>query len=152
RDRSVEEIVALRAVRLVDLLQLRLEALIRRSILEVARHVGDSAVEPSPLFITDLGRREFSDLAAQLLAEIVGTHLDVADADDRKSGGQQVFVAQVVQRRHQQALGQIASRAEDYEDARTGGTSLRRSLCLIRPRHARRASGFFLEVTAELVT
>src|SRR5215469_4162824 len=146
RDRGIEEIVALRAVSLVDLLEFRLETLTRRSVLEVARHVGDPTVEPFPQIITDLGRREFLDLPAQLLAEILGTHVDVADANDRKFVGQQIVVAQVVQRRYQQALGQITSGAEDYEDAWTGGASLRRSLCLIR--HVRRASGFFLEVTA----
>jgi len=47
----------------------------------------------------------------------------VADADQREILRQHVGVCEVVERRHHQALGEVAAGAEDHHGARIGGLS-----------------------------
>lgn len=88
------------------------------------------------------------------LRKIFGTHLHVAHADDRELVGQQFVDEQIVQRRNQQPLGQIAGRAEDHEHARISGApvnSLVGCVLWFWIRHGECLLGFLLDVSAELV-
>src|SRR5258708_37031313 len=79
RYRGVEQIISGRAMLLAGGFERRLQTCVRRRIGKVAGHVGNAIVEPFPELGIQLARRELTDLVAELLAEIFGSHLHVAD-------------------------------------------------------------------------
>ena len=92
-----------------------------RRIAELARRV----IQPRAKLLPD-GRIEFRpgvellDLLAQPPAEFVGQPFVHRHPDDRKLRRQQTVALEIVKRRHQQPLGQVARGAEDDHQARAG--------------------------------
>ena len=88
--------------------------------------------------------RNSSTRVLHALAELVVGQLAAGRADDGEVLGQQAAHGRRVQRRHQLALGQVAGRAEDDEDARLGAAPELQALCervlLVRRRHQARRS------------
>ncbi|MCY1426031.1 hypothetical protein D9M71_418390 [compost metagenome] len=94
---------------------------------EIASLVVQALGQPCPeLFVQALG----STLATfvtldhermQARGEVLGTGRVVVDADDAQVAVQQTVAAEVVQRRHQQALDQVAIGAEQEQGARWCG-------------------------------
>ena len=93
----------------------------------------ETADQLVPFFRLELlARVEFLDavfLAAHARAEVLGRHLGIGAAQHRKIIRQQTVAGQVVQRRHQQTLGQVTGRTEDHHDA--GFTDRRGALCIL---------------------
>src|SRR6185295_12764145 len=94
-------------------------------------------------------RRELLQILAQLGAERGVVHLGAADADDRELLRQEAGDREVVERRDQLALREVAGSAEDHQDARRRGLAVRgrrfvlsRRLAIHRPasRGGRRTS------------
>ena len=67
-----------------------------------------------------------------LRAERLGRQGVARQADDGELAGEQLARCQVVERRDQLALGQVAGRAEDDHDARVGGLPLTGCVALTR--------------------
>ncbi len=61
------------------------------------------------------------DVAAHALAEAIGGQVVHGDADDGELRGQEALAQEVVQGRHEQALGQVARGTEDDHEAGVGG-------------------------------
>src|SRR5689334_22510848 len=80
-----------------------------------------------------------------MLAKLIGTPLVFRHADDGELAREQPGAQQVVDRRQQLALSEIAGRAENHHYARTGGLCMR-NVCLHRS-GSRHMSSFLLLVT-----
>ena len=99
------------------------QPVVERRILERRRARSGAAARSHPRSaVSSGGARELARLVAQLRAELgLGVGSDRGDADDRErrpAGGP--AAAQVVERRHQLALGEVAGRAEDHHRAGIG--------------------------------
>ena len=122
--REVEHhvLVALALQQVVDLVAQIEEHAVRG---DVAREMMEAFVQPvrrraidlvsafAVASLDDVGHR-----LQEVRAERLLVRLAAIDAEDLKVVVQQAFVDEIVDRRHQQALRQVARRAEDHEDAR----------------------------------
>jgi hypothetical protein len=120
--RQIEEPVARAAVVRVHLAQPGGELLIALLTVEVRRDVVQARRELVPEFLAErqhVGRAFHAPL--HLVAKPGVCDRRHGDADDGKSGREQLLTGEVVQRRHQLAAGQVAARAEDDESASIPG-------------------------------
>jgi len=111
---QIKQAVAAGVVLRVDLGQELFEFGISLRVIEFALKIEHAFAEPFPVGIY---RRFRANLAAEGLIVAVAS----GDANDGELLRQQSGFAKVVERRNQQALGKIASSAEDHEDAGAGG-------------------------------
>ena len=127
-DRQVEQHVAVGLAVLGDVVQVVAQLLEAAGIVQVALHIGHGAGQALPGGLVDRIDAAFAggvaDEALQHVVQAVGPGggvlLHHVHADDGEVLGQQAGVRQVVQRRHQQALGQVAAGAEDHHGAGAG--------------------------------
>jgi hypothetical protein len=130
RGGEVEEGVAARLVFRVEPGDLGLERLVGAEVIEAGRDVVKTADEIVPGgLIEGVTRVELLDVVAEPRAERLGRERVHGRAQQREAVGQQAVTGEVVERRHQQALGQVARGAEDEHHARlarrTGGIRIR---------------------------
>src|SRR6185369_6647671 len=78
--------------------------------------------------------------AAELLAKGFGSNVSAGRAENRKVFREQTIASQVVERRDQKALGQVARRAEDEHDARFAWMMTRRIIGHVWILHRRSVS------------
>ena len=136
---QVEQPVALRAVLRIHLRQQLLQPFVTRVIIEVHLVIADPADKLIQLRIVRLhaaaGLDAFLHVGGKRLLQRTPRH-----PDDREVLRQIARLLQVVQRRQQLALGQVARRAEDHHHARVGAAlrMLARLQLLGRDRHLRR--------------
>ena len=105
--------------------KLRGEVLIAVRLAEICPDVTHLVRDPTPLFFVDVRGVELGHLIprkalhglSERLAPAVVIHVVMVQADYFKVIGQQLAAGQVVERRHEQAFGQIAACAEDDERA-----------------------------------
>ena len=129
-DGQVEQAVAAGVGFLVDVL---LQLLVQAVVVEVALDVGDVAGQALPGVLIDLVDPAFAGGLAdeafhhlvQAVAPLVGIEVGEIDPDQLEVLRQQAGGGEVVQRRDQQAFGQVAAGAEDDHGA--GAGRLRRS-------------------------
>ena len=120
----VEEDVAAGLVLGVELADQFAEPREGRLVAELARQCSKAASRARPRSLVELlARVELLDVARHPLAKRLGRQFVHGDADDGELVRQQAVAGQVVKRRHQQPLGQIARGAEDHHDARRGAQS-----------------------------
>ncbi len=105
----------------VDLVETGLDALRRAPDRRSRRRRSESGARAMRDLVVPADLRELAQAVLELLAERVVGHLRAADADDREPRRQPLTARQVVERRQQLPLGQIARRAEDDERRRTRG-------------------------------
>ena len=103
----------------VDLVELRLEPLIQRGVAQLARHVEDAPGQRARHLVVALDLGELAQAVLELIAKAVVVHRRPADADDREARRQAMVARQVVDRRQQLPLGQVARGAEDDESGRS---------------------------------
>ena len=118
-DGQVIEPVPLRAVGRVDLVELGLEPRVGCVVVERAACEEDPGGELGP----DVGEAVADGLLQRrldLLAERLVVPVAAGVADDRRLGRQVPGAGEVVKRRHQLAVGQVARRAEEDDGARVG--------------------------------
>ena len=119
------------------LVQMLFQLFVQTVVVEVALDVGDVAGQALPGVLIDLVDPAFAGGLAdeafhhlvQAVAPFVGIEIGEIDADQLEVLGQQAGGGKVVQRRHQQPLGQVAAGAEDDHGAwtrRIGGSPGRR--------------------------
>ena len=90
---------------------------VRQLVVVSSAHVGRRCRQPRrPLGIVRLGR-EFVKVAANLLAVLLRRQRVAPDADDGELVAEQAVASQVVERRHQLPLGEIAARPEHHDRA-----------------------------------
>ena len=124
-DGEIEEMVARRAGRLVEPRKMLLETAVGLRVLEVALQVGHAVGQPSPGRLVDAvglelavtAGDEFVHHVGEGLAPVVHGPVAVVDADQPEAIGQPLGGHEIVERRRDQALGQIASGAEDHHGA-----------------------------------
>ncbi len=117
---QVIKIVAARAVLLVDVSQNAAQLFINLRIVEIARDVVNPAREPMPQVRIDLGGGKIADLLADHVAKLLAVHLIASHAHQRKFLRKQIILGEIVERRDQLALGQVARSAEYHHHARIG--------------------------------
>ena len=122
RRREVEDDVALRAALAIGLRQPALQLGVRLGIVEGAADVEDAARERLEDGVVDRlrARVRLERLAHLLAIALVAAVVAARDADQRERGRQHVAQRQVVERRQQLAVREVARRAEDDERARAG--------------------------------
>ena len=143
-DGEVEDGVALRAMGLFGLAQRAADLLVQLGLGQVALDVGHFLREPLPRRLVDLVDVELRggvpDEAFQRVVKMVAPalrrSLRQVHADQREFLRQHLGAREVVERRHHQALGQVAAGAEDHHGAGIGraGLSPRRRLNHLRGR------------------
>ena len=96
------------------------ELLVHLGRLEAAPHVAEPLGEAVPHRLVErLRPRVLGDRLAHLLAEaLVASVVAAPDADHAEAGGQQPAQREVVERRHELAVRQVAGASEDHERAR----------------------------------
>src|SRR5262249_26785447 len=92
-------------------------------LVEVGLAVVDALAQPAPVLLRHLVGRELLDVVVELLAIAVVVHRGAREADDRELLRQQPLALEVVERRDELALGQVAAGAEDHD--RAGADALR---------------------------
>ena len=141
-DGEVEEPVARRARGLVELRQMRAETAVGGGIVEVALQIAHAVGEPTPSGLVDMIHLELAAAPGDEFAHHVGEALapfrgglgGEVDADQLERLGQPLGRHQIVERRHDQPLGQVAGGAEDHHGARRryrGLLGMGRALALI---------------------
>ncbi|OIQ68150.1 hypothetical protein GALL_502590 [mine drainage metagenome] len=128
-DSQVEQAVSAGIGRL---LQALLQRLVKPVVAEIALDVGHAPGQVPPDIVLDLVdpafARRLTDEAfhhlVQAVAPLVRVQVGQIDADQFECLRQQSGVRQIVQRRHQQSLGQVAARAENDHGAWPGRLSL----------------------------
>ena len=131
-DGEVEDGIALRAMGLLCLAQRAADLLVQLGLGQVALDVGHFLREPLPRRLVDLVDVELrggvADEAFQHVVKMVAPalrrSLRQVHADQRKFLRQHLGAREVVERRHQQALGQVAAGAEDHHGAGIGRAGL----------------------------
>ena len=125
-DGEIEEAVARRAGRLVQLRQMLAEPAIGLGIVEVALQIASCGRSASATRSGRYGRPgtrrslgdEFVHRVGEALRAIPRVLLAAqVDADEPEAVGQPLGVDQIVERRHDQTLGQVAGGAEDHHGA-----------------------------------
>src|SRR5919106_727221 len=93
-------------------------------IVEVALQIAHAVGKPAPGGLVDVVGLEFAtvgDESFHRIGEVPAPFLrslgGQVDADELESVGQPLCIDQIVERRHDQALGQVAGGAEDHHDA-----------------------------------
>src|SRR5580658_7077345 len=79
--------------------------------------------KPLPQVRVNRGGGEFADLLADLVTELFAGHLVARKSHQREVLGEQLVLGEIVKRRNELALGQVARRPKDHHDARVGGPS-----------------------------
>ena len=120
RDRQVERRVALRAVRAVELAQRVGERVEGVVVVEAARQELDRLGEPRPGRLAELGARALLRGGAGERLEVAVTPVAAREAEQHEARRQQTTVREVVHRRDELLLGQVAGHAEDHQHARVG--------------------------------
>ena len=118
RGREVEAAVHPHAGGLVELVERLAQRLVDRRVVEHPRHVADLVEELVEDGRVGLAPRELLDGVLRLRAELLVGVVRARHADEVEALGQRALVGEVVERRQQLALGQVAGRAED--DQRRG--------------------------------
>ena len=90
----------------------------RFALAEIAALIEQAGLEVLPQRLLDGHARELLDGGARLAPEVLVTQLTAGKADDRRFGRQQAGPPQVVDGGQDLAVGQVAGRAEDGDDAR----------------------------------
>jgi hypothetical protein len=104
----------------VDLLDFRAELAVRRGVLRVERHVMQPLHEPLHHVVVRRSPVRFFQVLDRLAPELIVGHRRARDADHTEVIADQVRLAQVVERRQELPLGQVARRAEDHHHAWRG--------------------------------
>ncbi len=119
---EVEEDVAAALVLGVEPGHLGLERLEGAEVVEAGRQVVEAADQVVPRRLVEgMTGVELLDVLAEPGAEGVGRERVHRRAQQREALAQQAVAGEVVERRHQQALGQVAGGAEDEHHARLAG-------------------------------
>src|SRR5262249_6412378 len=134
---EIEDAVARRMMLLRGIVQVVSELKIGTGIVDVALDVRHRLRQSRPGDFIDLVqvelRRGVADEALQRLMETIAPILHGAlrmiHADQRKILREDLGVCQIVERRHHQALGQIAGSAEDHHDTGVSRSELPRRRC-----------------------
>ena len=103
---------------------MRAQPFVSSGIVEIALHIAHARGQPRPNILIEPAEFELAILADELL-DLVGQSLapcldgliGEVDADDPETVGQPAGGDQIVERRNDQALGQIARRAEYHHGA-----------------------------------
>ena len=124
RDGKVEEVVAGCACRPVEPGQMLAELAVGLLIIEVALQIAHPIGEPTPRGLVEVILLELAimtDRSLQHLGEALAPFVHAfggpADADEPKSVGQLLRIDEIIERRHDQALRQVAGGAEDDHGA-----------------------------------
>ena len=113
-----EDAVSAGAALLLQVFERLAQAHIPLGIVEVAVDVAEARGEALPPGVVDLVPERARDCAFHLGAEPLVVPVAPRIADDRERGGQGGVDRQVVELRHQLAVGQIAGHAEDHHRTR----------------------------------
>ncbi len=127
---EIVEVVAPGAVLLVYFGQQRLEALVVVRIAEIARDIVSALHQPFAEGTLVGSFAEFGQVRTQALAKLLLIHLLDGAAQQGEFLRQKVFLREVVERRNQLALGEIARRAEDRHHAAVGRFAVPRAVRL----------------------
>ena len=124
RDGEIEQMVARGAGRLVEPGQMRAQPLVSRGIVEIALHIAHALGQPRPRILIEAAEFElailadkFPDLIGERLAPRFDGLIGEVDTDDPESVRQPAGGHQIVERRHDQAFGQVAGGTEDHHGA-----------------------------------
>ena len=118
---EIEQVVAGRALFLVDRRQPLGQLLIKVGIAEVAGVVVEPIGEPFPQLLLDGGAGELLDVGGDPGAKFGRAERFDRNPDHRELFGEQLAARQIVERRDQQALGQITGGSENHHHARIAG-------------------------------
>ncbi len=123
-DGEIEEPVACRAGRLVQSRQMLAEPAVGLRIVEITRQITHPVGKPLPRGLVEFVEMEFAVVGDELFhcvgearAPLRRGHRGQVDADETKFVGQLVVICQVVERRHDQALCEVAGGAENHHRA-----------------------------------
>ena len=123
RDSEIEELIAEGIVRLVDFLDLLLEALIEVLVGEIALDVLDALAQPLPHFQVDGVRRELRHFLTEIVAKGFRGQVIYGDTDDGKLLGEDFLLGQIEKCGNEFALGEIPGSSENHHDAGLSGGS-----------------------------
>ena len=126
-DGQVIEPVAARAVGAVELLEPLLELCVARGVVEGPGREDDVAGELGPE-LGEVGAAALRQRLLELGAEVVVGPVAAGEADDREFGRAGSPPRQVIQRRDELAVGQVAGRPEQHHRARLGHPGPRQRL------------------------
>ena len=135
RDSEVEEPVALGAELLVEIGEEALELFKARIVVEVGRKVPHTIHERLQLGVAGVNAAALENAILHVRGK-GGGQIAARYAHDREVLGEQTLLLQVVQRRQQLALGQVARGAENHHNAWVWHTFVRGQLaCHVLIRH-----------------
>ena len=137
-DRQIKENVAVSSLLLVHAGEKFAQILVELRLHEIAGEVVEALDEPVPGGLIDAAGGELVDFLGGALAVDLGGEILARDSDDGEVFRKQVALGEIVERRDQLSLGEVAARAEDHDGARTAGFAqgFLVQLCRIIQRHA----------------
>ena len=136
---QIEQVIAAGVMRLVGLGEKLRQILVGRRVVELALEMVEALGEPIQVVVHHLAVAGLAQADAEIAAERLVIDCAPGDADHGEFFRQQLRPAEIVKRRDEQALGEIAGRPEDHEDAGVSGSRLRLHLtCPPWARHGRR--------------
>ena len=118
RRREVEDAVEDDPGLLVELVELVLEALVDAGVVERARDVAHALEQRVEHLSSGLRREYLLDRLARHPAEVVVRDVRARHPDQVEALGQRALVREVVERRQQLAVGEVARGAEDHQRRR----------------------------------
>src|SRR5579875_616953 len=107
----------------VDFSQQVTETFVGIGILEIPEMVVETVRKPVQKFGFDRSGGEFFQFSSGLLAKIGARNLMTADSDNGKFPRKEAVFCQIVECRHELALGEISADAKNHHDARACGAS-----------------------------
>ena len=120
RRRQIKQPVAFRAALALDAGKLLADLLVGRVVVGIALDIGDAAEQALDHALVDVARGEFRQAFGEIVGERFAREWTAGDADQGKCFRQQPGHGEIIERGHQQPVGEVARRAENNETARIG--------------------------------
>ena len=120
RRRQIKQPVALGSALALDAGKLLADLLVGRFVVGIALDIGDAAEHALDHALIDLPGGEFRQAFGEIVAKRVARRWRCGDADQGERFRQQSLDGEIIKRRHQQPVGEVARRAENHEAARIG--------------------------------
>ena len=98
RDGEIEEAIAARRLRRLDAVEFLPQCFVGLRILRVARHIGDASQQSFDNRVIDRTCCELAQAFRQVISEDITRQLWPADADKRKTFGQETTGSEIVER------------------------------------------------------
>ena len=120
RRRQIKQAIAFRRALALDAVEFLADFLIGRFVIRVALDIGDAAEQALDHAVVDRTGGKFRQAFGEIGPEGFARRGRARDADQGECLGQQTGGVEIVEGREQQAVGEVARRAENHQTTRVG--------------------------------